>query len=88
MHCPLEELERREQQRGDRTIGEGRSHIEEGVHTLGPYDLEVDTHSQSPQENAKLIRAAHANRKSPSAFRRMHLQQKEPVTKAERSLSE
>ena len=41
VHCPLEELERRERQRGNREIGEGRSHQEEGVHSWGPYDFEV-----------------------------------------------
>ena len=71
VHCPVEELERRERERGDRTIGEGRGHLEDGVHTWGPYDFEVDTSLRSPEEDARLIAAALAARPSPSAFRRM-----------------
>jgi chloramphenicol 3-O phosphotransferase len=44
VHCALDELDRREGVRGDRRIGEGRTHVEvESIHTFGPYDLEVDT---------------------------------------------
>jgi chloramphenicol 3-O phosphotransferase len=44
VHCALDELDRRERVRGDRRIGEGRTHVElDGIHTFGPYDLEVDT---------------------------------------------
>ena len=43
VHCEISELERREQLRGDRRVGEGRSHLEDGVHTWGRYDVEVDT---------------------------------------------
>ena len=44
VHCALDELDRRERSRGDRRIGEGRTHVEDdGIHTFGPYDLEVDT---------------------------------------------
>ncbi|MCX6378267.1 MAG: AAA family ATPase [Armatimonadetes bacterium] len=72
VHCPLEELERRERERGDRAIGEGRSHLLEGVHTWGEYDFEVDTFLHTPDENARLIKVALGNRREPSAFRRMH----------------
>ncbi|MFD1540953.1 phosphotransferase-like protein [Nonomuraea guangzhouensis] len=44
VHCDLAEIDRRERERGDRRIGEGRSHVEtDGIHTFGPYDFEVDT---------------------------------------------
>ena len=44
VHCDLAEIDRRERERGDRWIGEGRSHVEtDGIHTFGPYDFEVDT---------------------------------------------
>jgi chloramphenicol 3-O phosphotransferase len=44
VHCDLAEIDRRERERGDRRIGEGRSHVEvDGIHTFGPYDHEVDT---------------------------------------------
>jgi chloramphenicol 3-O phosphotransferase len=75
VHCSLEELERRERERGDRTLGEGRSHLVEGVHTWGVYDFEVDTSVASPQENAILLKAALANRPKPSAFERMYVKQ-------------
>ncbi|MGP3961474.1 phosphotransferase-like protein [Nonomuraea sp. 3N208] len=43
VHCELAEIDRRERERGDRWIGEGRSHVEsDGIHTFGPYDYEVD----------------------------------------------
>ena len=75
VHCPLEELERRERERGNRTVGEGRSHLEDGVHTWGPYDLEVDTFLHSPEENAQLILKSFAVKPSPSAFHQMLAQQ-------------
>jgi len=53
--CPIKEIDKREVQRGDRQVGEGRSHIEDGVHTWSKYDLEVDTFINSPEENATLI---------------------------------
>jgi chloramphenicol 3-O phosphotransferase len=43
VHCDADELDRRERARGDRRIGEGRSHLRDGIHTFGPYDFEVDT---------------------------------------------
>jgi chloramphenicol 3-O phosphotransferase len=43
VHCRPAELDRREQERGDRRPGEGRSHVlENRIHTFGPYDFEVD----------------------------------------------
>ena len=69
VHCPLAELERRERERGNRTIGEGRDHLEV-VHTFGDYDFELDTSTATPDENAHaLIRAWHERRR-PSAFPR------------------
>jgi chloramphenicol 3-O phosphotransferase len=44
VHCAPDELDRRERLRGDRRLGEGRAHVEvNGIHDLGPYDLDVDT---------------------------------------------
>jgi chloramphenicol 3-O phosphotransferase len=42
VHCPLEELERRERLRGDRTIGQACSQLA-FVHQKIVYDIEVDT---------------------------------------------
>ena len=42
LHCPLEELERREIKRGDRPIGDTRNDF--GIiHSFGAYDLELDS---------------------------------------------
>ncbi len=71
VHCPIEEMERRERVRGDRWIGESRSHLEDGVHSWGEYDFDVDTFLHSPEENARLIMAELAARRRPCAFRRM-----------------
>lgn len=70
VHCPLDELERRERQRGNRAIGEGRDHLQV-VHTFGPYDFELDTSLASPEVNAGRLIAAWQARMHPSAFERM-----------------
>lgn len=41
VHAPIEEVERRERERGDRQIGEARYHLK--THAFCRYDLEVDT---------------------------------------------
>ena len=44
VHCDLDEIDRRERRRGDRRIGEGRTHVTvDRIHSFGPYDLEIDT---------------------------------------------
>ena len=44
VHCDLDEIDRRELARGDRTPGESRAHVEiDRIHEHGPYDLTVDT---------------------------------------------
>lgn len=53
--CPIEEIERREVKRGNRQIGEGQSHLEDGIHTWSGYDMTVDTFNKSPEENAQII---------------------------------
>ncbi len=55
VHCPPEVIEQREAERGDRAIGEGRSHLEDGIHTWSSYDFSVDTRMCSPAENAARI---------------------------------
>lgn len=54
VRCPLEELEKRELARGDRTVGLARSQFAE-VHNSLQYDVEVNTHEQSAEECAALI---------------------------------
>src|SRR4051794_21492395 len=70
VQCPLEELERRERERGDR--GEGLARFQYGrVHHYGIYDVEVDTSVSSPEECAQQIASALAERASPNAFQRI-----------------
>lgn len=52
--CPLEELEKREKERGDRSLGLARYQFER-VHTHTHYDLEVDTSLLSAEECAARI---------------------------------
>lgn len=56
VHCPLAELERREQSRGDRRVGDARKDLET-VHTFCGYQLEVDSTLPAP-ENARRILSA------------------------------
>jgi len=52
--CPLEELRRREQERGDRQIGLGESQLA-GLSPQDKYDITVDTHNSSIEECADQI---------------------------------
>ena len=54
VHCPLEELERRERERKDRKEGMARLQFEQ-VHAQAVYDIEVDTSVLSPEECALVI---------------------------------
>jgi chloramphenicol 3-O phosphotransferase len=68
--CPLEELERREQARGDREIGLARRQF---AQIYGPmqHDLRVDTSQDSPEACAEQIHAFVQSGAQPSAFRRI-----------------
>ena len=57
VHCSLDELERREQARGDRPTGLARWQIER-MHRRTVYDFEVDTSVLTTQECAAQIVAA------------------------------
>ncbi|WP_275293978.1 AAA family ATPase [Amycolatopsis sp. La24] len=54
VHCPLPELKRREQARGDRPAGLAERQYPI-VHAHGGYDLECDTSVHSPKECAQTI---------------------------------
>ena len=69
MHCPLPELERREQARGDRRIGEARTDYQV-IHSFTEYDLEIDS-MQPCQANVNIVMNAWRVRQPPSAFDRM-----------------
>jgi len=66
VRCSLPELERRERQRGNRTIGRAAVQFPL-VHEHGVYDVEVDSERHSPDECAVLIRDR-LEQDPPSAF--------------------
>jgi len=73
VHCPLEEVERREIARGDRRIGYSRAQYDR-VHRHGPYDVEVDTSVLGPEAVAEVIQEALAAPPAPSALARIRAQ--------------
>lgn len=54
VHCPLEELERREKARGDRNIGQAKLQLGY-VHKNETYDVEVNTYSESLEECSRRV---------------------------------
>ncbi|MES5823939.1 AAA family ATPase [Streptomyces sp. RG80] len=70
VHCPPEELARRERERGDRPPGLAARQLEQ-VHSHGVYDVECDTSRATPRECALLIKEFLANRPTPTAFERL-----------------
>jgi hypothetical protein len=54
LFCSLEELERREVERGDRRRGLARSHYDR-VYAFRDYDQRIDSTTKSPAECARLI---------------------------------
>ena len=69
VHCPLEELERRERERGDRRIGEARADFAT-THTFGIYDFECSSTEAVDAVAASLV-TAWRSRVSPGAFTKM-----------------
>lgn len=69
VHCPLPELERREQQRGNRRPGEAQRDFHR-VHRFTEYDLAIDATEQTEGNVVRLITAWQA-RSHPTAFERM-----------------
>ena len=67
LHCPVEEVVRREQARGDRAPG-GAAIFHGLVHTHGVYDLQVDTAQRSPTECAEQIQVALQYQQRQTAF--------------------
>lgn len=72
VHCPLPELERREQERGNRPTGLAARQIAQ-VHAHGIYDIECDTSTTSPSDCARRIKDFLPRRPSPTAFQRLKL---------------
>ncbi len=67
VHCPLPELERREQARGDRHVGDARRDLLT-VHSFIGYDVEVDS-VQPAEANARLILQAWERRSGPGVLK-------------------
>jgi chloramphenicol 3-O phosphotransferase len=67
VHCSIEELERREQARGDRQIGLAREQ-QATIHNSVIYDIEVDTSVLSVEECALIIRSKIKELASPKAM--------------------
>jgi chloramphenicol 3-O phosphotransferase len=67
VECALEVAERRERERGDRTIGIARG-LAPIVHAHGLYDLTVDSAAASPAECASIIHDRLLNGPEPVAF--------------------
>jgi chloramphenicol 3-O phosphotransferase len=71
VHCPLDELERRELARPDRShVGLARSHVDR-VHQHELYDLELDTSRCTPHDAAQQIQDALARGGPFTAFARL-----------------
>lgn len=68
VHCPLEELERRETARGDRPLGDARRDFHR-IHSYCSYDLEIDGLDDAAA-NAERVIAAWLRRERPLAFDR------------------
>ncbi|HYE08721.1 MAG TPA: AAA family ATPase [Patescibacteria group bacterium] len=67
VHCPIEELERREKARGDRNIGLAKKQLE-FVHKNEIYDIEVDTFTESVEECSKKIIESLISNKYPDGW--------------------
>jgi chloramphenicol 3-O phosphotransferase len=70
LHCPLDELERREAARGDRRIGNARWQFSY-VHAHGINDVEIDTSQANPATCAARLAAWLTDTPDPVAFRQL-----------------
>ena len=71
--CSLEELERREQARGDRQIGFARMQYEV-VHRFGAYDFEINTGTHTPEQCAAQLQELLLSGRKGTAFDRLRKQ--------------
>ena len=65
--CSIEELEKREKERGDRQIEFARWQYDR-VHQYGEYDLTIDTERSSPEESAQKLCELLVSGTKPRAF--------------------
>lgn len=71
--CPIEELRRREKERGDREIGQAESQLME-LNPRDTYDITVDTFSSSLEDCAKRIIDRSGEQESFNAFKTLYAQ--------------
>jgi chloramphenicol 3-O-phosphotransferase len=70
--CPIEELRRREKERGDRKIGDGESHLA----LLEPrenYDIVIDTYAETTEANVEKVIEMSKNISHLSSFQTLWL---------------
>lgn len=70
VRCPLQELERRETQRGDRPVGLAARQWDQ-VHAHGLYDIECDTAAAGAEDCARQIKDFLPRRPAPTAFEQL-----------------
>ncbi|MFG2139800.1 chloramphenicol phosphotransferase CPT family protein [Streptomyces sp. NPDC048650] len=70
VHCSRQELQRREQARGNRPAGLAARQLA-AVHAHGVYDIECDTTAADPDDCARQIKDFLPRRPSPTAFERL-----------------
>jgi chloramphenicol 3-O phosphotransferase len=70
VHCSEAELERRELQRGDRPVGQGKSQLQYVHQQNEVYDVEVNTETQSMLECVEIILDTLENMKNPKGMGR------------------
>ena len=70
VHCPVDELTRRELARGDRPPGTAAQQYNL-VHSHGDYDVECDSSTASPRECAQQIKESLSHPPVPNAFARL-----------------
>lgn len=70
VHAPLEVIEKREKERGNRLLGHARSHYDT-VHKNLMYDLEIDTSKLTPEESAFVIKQYIELHSDPMAFKQL-----------------
>jgi chloramphenicol 3-O phosphotransferase len=69
--CPLEIVERREQERGDRFINSAKAQLPLVHGPTRQYDLEVDTSMDSPHQLASVVKSYIERTPDPEGFRSM-----------------
>lgn len=70
VHCPVDELNRRELARGDRHVGIARWQFDH-VHRFGPYDFELHTDRLTPEQCGLELAALLRSNTTGAAFHRL-----------------